>query len=261
MANISEEQKKELERRELLKMKQGIIEESEMIPQDGYAETPKLKGWAAVSNFFYHYKWFVLVGLFIAFFLAVTLVQIFTREKEDLYVLAISTTNKSGIYVKQVDIENALELYCPDFDGNGYVHVGVNVINLSKENGMNDYYDSEHYKFHSEIITGDSQLYVADEGINDILANIADGEIQFFADISAEYPELVLADGEGIQLNKTGFAEQARWQSCPDINGLYIRGEFENMVGNGEDAKEQRRRAQIVLKNIAEGNIVNPAED
>ena len=261
MANLSDEQKKELERRELLKMKQGLIEESEMIPQDGYVEIPKLTGRAAVSNFFYHYKWFVLVGAFVAFFLSVVLWQTFTKEKEDIYVLAISTTNKSGIYVKQADIETALERYCPDFDGNGYVHVGVNVINISTENGMSEMSDAENYKFHSEIITGDSQLYIADAGILDTLANIAEGEIQFFEDMSVQYPDAVLYEGQGLQLNTTGFEEQARWQSCPDIVGLYVRAEFDNMVGNDEDAKEQRRRAQIVFRNIAEGNIVNPAEE
>ena len=260
MANLSEEQKKELERRELLKMKQGIIEESEMIPQDGYVEIPKLTGWAAVSNFMYHYKWIVLVGVFVAFFLGVVLWQTFSREKEDLYVLAISTTNRSGIYVKQTDIETALERYCPDFDGNGYVHVGVNVINLSTENGMSQFSDAEHYKFDSEVITGDSQMYLADNGIIAMITELADGEIDFFMDMSAQYPDAALYEGQGLQLNATGFAEQARWQSCPDIVGLYVRDEYDNMIGNGEDAKEQRRRAQIVFRNIAEGNIVNPAE-
>lgn len=261
MANLSEEQKREMERRELLKLKQGMIEESEMIPQDGYIEIPKLTGWAAVANFFYHYKWFVIVGVFIAFFLGVALWQTFSKEKEDLYVIAISTTNKSGIYVKQTDIETALERYCPDFDGNGYVHVGVNVINISTENGMNEMSDAETYKFHSEIITGDSQLYIADVGILEKIANLADGEIQFFEDMSAQYPDAAFNEGSGLQLNATGFSEQARWQSCPDIVGLYVRAEYDNMVGNDDNAKEQRRRANIVFGNIAEGNIVNPAED
>lgn len=261
MAGLSEEQKKEMERRELLKLRQGIIEESEMIPQDGYVEIPKLKGWAAVSNFFYHYKWFVLAGLFIAFFVGVCVWQMVGREKEDLYVLVVSTTNESGIYLKQNDIEEALERYCPDFDGNGYVHVGVNVLNISTESGMSEFTDAEKYKFDSEVITGDSQMYVADSGILDTIANLANGEIEFFVDFSEEYPDASLCENVGLQLNTTDFTEYARWDSCPDMVGVYVRAEFENMVGNSEESQEQRRRALEVFKNIAEGNVVNPAKD
>lgn len=261
MAGLSEEQKKEMERRELLKLKQGIIDESEMIPQDGYVEIPKLTGWAAISNFFYHYKWFVLAGVFIAFFLGVCIWQMVGREKEDLYVLVVSTTNESGIYLKQNDIETALERYCPDFDGNGYVHVGVNVMNISTQSGMSEFTDAERYKFESEIITGDSQMYLTDSGILDEIAKIANGEIEFFVDFSEQYPDAALCEGQGLQLNTTDFIEYARWQSCPDMVGVYVRDEFENMVGNSADSQEQRRRALIVFQNIVEGNVVNPAEE
>lgn len=261
MAGLIEEQKQEMERRELLKLKQGIIEESEIIPQDGYAEIPKQTGWAAVSNFLYHYKWFILAGVFFAFFLGICIWQMVGREKEDLYVLVVSTTNQSGIYLKQDDIEEALERYCPDFDGNGYVHVGVNYMNISTENGMSELSDAAKYKFDSEIITGDSQMYLTDSGILETLANIGSGEIEFFADFSEEYPDAVLYEGVGLQLNTTDFIDYARWQSCPDIVGLYVRAEFENMIGNSEDSQEQRRRALVVFQNIVEGNVVNPAAE
>lgn len=260
MANLDEEQRRIQEHKELLKMKQGLIEESEIIPEDGYVEIPKLHGWAWVENFLYHNKWYVIVGLVVALAVGYMTWQMVTQEKEDLYVLAISTTNKSGIYTKQVDIEKALEMYCPDFDGNGYVHVGINFINLSTENGYNELTDSDRYKFISEIMTGDSQIFLSDEGIIDEINAAAEKEIQFFVDFSEEYPDAALYEGCGLQLNSTRWNTDARWESCPDIVGLYVRDEYENMTGNFEDSKEQRRRALEVFKNIAEGNVVNPAE-
>lgn len=257
--NLDDEQRRIAEKRELLKMRQGLTDDT-VTDRGARDEVVELHGWKKVENFFYHYKWFVVVGLFVSFIVGYMIFQTVTAEKEDLYVLAISTTNSSGIYVKQVDIETALERYCPDFDGNGYVHVAVNCINLSTENGPSEYTDSENYKFTSELFTGDSQMYLADSGIIELINTIAGEEIQFFAVKTDEYPDAVLYDGCGLQLNTTGFKDEARWQTCPDIVGLYVREEFESMTGNTDDAMEQRRRAQIVFGNIAQNNVVNPAE-
>ncbi len=257
-SEIKEEQDRVREKAELLKLRQGIIDESEMIPEDSPEVIEKPHGWKIVENFFYHYKWFVIGGLFAAVVLGYMIWQLVTKERYDLYVLAVSTQNASGIYAKQVDIEKALERYCPDFDNNGYVHVAINFINLSTENGVNEFTDSEQYKFSAEIMTGDSQIYIADSGIMDLIDNIAGYEIEYFKDFSEEFPDAALYDGCGLQLNTTGFKDKARWQSCPDMLGLYVRTEFENMTGNNKDAIEQRRRAEEVFRNIAENNIVNP---
>lgn len=258
MANLDEEQRRIQEYKELLKLKQGIIEESEIIPEDGYAEIPKLHGWKRVENFLYHNKWFVIIGVFAALVIGYMIYQTATKEREDLYVLAISTTNKSGIYTKQTDIEKALEKYCPDFDGNGYVHVGVNYMNLSTENGVSEITDADRYKFMAEIMTGDSQLFLSDTGIVDEINAAAEKEIQFFMDFSEEYPEAALFEGAGLQLNTTEWKTDARWETCPDIVMLFVRDEYENMTGNSEEAQKQRERAKIVYQNILEGNVVNP---
>ncbi len=250
------------EKRELLKLKQGIVEDSDIIEVDKPQEVIELHGMAKVENFFYHYKWYVIVIALVSLFVGYMIYDTVTKEKYDLYVLAVSTTNASGIYVKSFDLEEALEQYCPDFDGNGYVHVAVNAINLSTENGVSQYTDADSYKFSSEVITGDAQLYLADEGILDVIAEMAnDEELQYFIDISDKYPDAQLHDGVGLQLNSTNFIEAARWQSCPDMVGIYVRGYYADSTGNTEEAKIQRERAQVVLDNIANGNIVNPPEE
>lgn len=264
MANNKESEQERLlrEKRELLKLKQGIVEDSDIIEVDKPQEIPELHGWKKVENFFYHNKWYVIVGVLAALVIGYMTYDTLTQEKEDLYVIAVSTTNASGIYVKQFDIEEAIERYCPDFDGNGYVHVGVNFINLSTENGANQFTDSDSFKFSAEVITGDGQLFLSDEGIVAKIAEMAnDDEIQFFMDFSEKYPDAALYENVGLQLNTTGFNEFARWESCPDIVGLYVRGEYKDMTGNDEDAKLRRERALEVYHNIATGNVVNPPAD
>lgn len=261
--NFDEEQKALQEKREILKLKQGIIdvEDSEIIEEHSREPYEELHGVKKVENFFYHYKVPFIVITLAALAIGYMIFETVTREREDLYVLAISTTNESGIYAKQFDIEKALEQYCPDFDGNGYVHVAVNCINLSKEVGVSQYADSENYKFTSELFTGDGQLYLTDEGIMPLINEVANNEVDFFIDFTDSYPDATLYEGRGLQLNTTTFTEAARWTSCPDMVGIYIRNEFVDMTGNTEDAKIQRERAKEVFNNIATGNIVNPAKE
>ena len=84
------------EKRELLKLKQGIISESEVIEQDVHEQPEKQTVAKKIDNFFFRNKWFVAVGAFFAavgFFLVY---QAVTREQPDLTViLAVSDTSKA----------------------------------------------------------------------------------------------------------------------------------------------------------------------
>ena len=275
---IEEQQRQQREKAELLKLRQGIIEESEEIPEDEPPKYEKPKGWKAVENFFYHYKWRLIGSIFAVALISFMVVQTVTRQKNALYVLVIANSSSDGFYAKTADIEVALERYCPDFDGNGYVHVGVNYIDLSSRGGMSEYSDAQLDKFSAELFTGDSQLFLSDRQIINLINSYTDtsdnvaeeiteesatAEVpmhsEFFRDLSEEFPDAVLYQNVGVQLNSTGFTDQAKWKSCPDTIGLYLRNEFQtDMTGNGDRAKEQRRRAEIVLDNIVNNNVVNP---
>ncbi len=256
--NSDEERRLADERRELLKMKQGLIEESELIPQDGYIKPEKPRGWKRVENFFYQYKWILGVVIFGVVVAAILIVQLVTKEREDLYVLCIATDSRDGFYLKQDDIERTLEKYCPDFDNNGYVHVGVHYLDLDEKNKNTQLYDADIIKFQAELMTGDSQMYLSDTGIISLMAQAVGEEIQFFKDLSDEYPDAALYEGCGLPLTDTGFTVLARWESCPDTVGIYVRNEYENMTGNGKDSAEQRERALVVFRNILENNVVSP---
>ena len=154
------------EKRELLKLKQGIIEESDIIEQDVHEQPEEQTTVKKIDNFFYRNKWFVVVGVFFAALVAFFTYQIITREDPDLTVmLVISDTDKApGLYQKVNDIELALEQYCPDYDNNGYVHVAVYFIDLTKSSDS-QYVQSNTAKFYGEIQRGVAELYICDEDI------------------------------------------------------------------------------------------------
>ena len=59
---IEEQQRQQREKAELLKLRQGLIDESDEIPEDEPPKFEKPTGAKAVENFFYHYKW-RLIGI------------------------------------------------------------------------------------------------------------------------------------------------------------------------------------------------------
>lgn len=256
----NDEQRLLQERRELLKLKQGLIEESEIIPQDEPEEQPKLTGVKAVENFFYHYKWHVVAITFFVVVFGYMFIQTITREKSDLNVAVISSSVESGIYPKLSDIEKTLEKYCPDFDDNGYVHVQVNYIDLNTAGGDVQYIDTNRQKFQStELFGGESQMWLCDYGVIEELYSAYE-KIDFFVDFNEEFPDAVLIDNEGLVLSSMDFTEYARWSTCPDNIAVYVRDVFENMTANGKQAQEQRERALTVFRNLASGNVVNTDE-
>ena len=255
-------QREREERIALLKMKQGIIEESELIPENEHVEKPTLRGWAKFANFFYHNKAFILLGTFFAFVITVLTVQIVTKEKDDLYVLAIAFDAESEIGWRTDDLKRTLEMYCPDFDGNGKVHVTVNYIDRTAEEIVSQYDQAQAQKLTLELMAASAQFIIADEGLIDWLGGEDGSEAidpkKFFVVQSDLCSEDMLFEGVGVRMNSTDFAEQARWESCPDNVILLVRAELNNGQSSVKTNARNRERAMTVLQNIVDGNVINP---
>lgn len=259
----AEKAKREREERiELLKMKQGLIEESELIPENEHIETPKLHGRARFANFFYHNKAFILLGAFFAAVITVPAVQTATKEKDDLYVLAIAFEEDSEIGWRTRDLESALEKYCPDFDGNGKVHVTVNFIDRTSDEILSEYEQAQAQKLTAEFMSASSQFIIADEKlINWIGGDQKENALDYkrvFLDQTDICSEDMLFNGCGIRINRTGLADEARWKNCPDNVVILVRDELNNGSGSVKTNARNRERAMIVLRNILDDNIVNP---
>lgn len=249
------------ERVELLKMKQGIIEESEAIPETGYVKVAKPRGWAAISNFFYHNKWTIFISAFALFVVTILVVQLVTREKADLYVLVVAIDEKSEMAWHTSGIESALERYCPDFDGNGKVHVTVDFIDLTSQNTLSQYDMAQEQKFTAEFSNADAQLIITDEKFFDRMF-VKEGDAltpeKVFLDQTELCTEEMLFGSYGVRLNKTDCAKDANWTRCPDNVMILVRDEMNNGVANSKKTAVSRERAMIVLRNILDGNVVNP---
>lgn len=247
------------ERIELLKMKQGLIEESELIPDTGYAEISAPRGGKRLTNFIYRNKPFIVIGAIIVFVFVFCLYQFITREKVDLYVLTISRTEDSEIGWHALDLERALEEYCPDFDENGKVNVEVAHVNLKFDEANSQQEGAEMERFRSHLSLARAQLIITEDAFLDYLYKSGYSK-DFFVYKPNDCPEDMLYGDVGIRMNLTAFAKEARWGTCPDNVVFLVRNELNNRQGSVKRNAMFRERTLTVLQNILDDNIINPPE-
>lgn len=241
------------DKRELLKLKQGLIEESETIREE---EKPvyELHGRKRVANFFYHYKWHVIVG---AFFLAVVGFFLYDLLKDDVGDLRILVVAKdhdvaANVGYKTHDLELAFEQYCPDFDNNGYVHVDVYNIDLS-ENIQADYMLGNVTKLTGEIGYGEAQMYLLDTPALESITT--DGDLSGFVNLEERYPDCPQADGVFYHFKGSEIAALSGYvEACPEDLFLVIRKVGER-TANRDRAEKAQRRALEVMDNIVNTNL------
>ena len=247
------------DKRELLKLKQGLIEESETIkelPRGGSANY-EVKGFGKkLSNFFYHYKWYVIAIAFFVITASFLVYSMLSKENGDIRILIFASDPEitSSLYFKTEDISVAFEQYASDYDKNGYIHAEAFYINLNPNQDSN-YYLANQTKLTSEIGLGIAQMYMGDK--EELLAFLGDEEEKdIYEDLSVLYPDCpYIVDKYYYQIKGSPFAEAAMYmESCPENLYIVVRnGEFHGYLSYTDEMAENHRRALEVMDHIVNG--------
>lgn len=252
------------DKRELLKLKQGIITESDIIKEEGAAADKvhyEVKGFKnKLINFLYLYKWQMIVIIFFAVIISFLVYTTVSKEKADIRVLIFSGEQEiSGVlYYKTHDIELALEQYTPDFDGNDSVHADTYYIDMYPgQDGT--YHTISQTKLMSEVGMAAAQIYIADRAqLTTILGD--QEESKGFEDLSALYPDNPqVVDKYYYKVKGSPFAETALYvEACPDDLYIAVRSnEFSGYAKVDDSILENHRKALEVLDNIVNDNKVS----
>lgn len=226
---------------------------------DIVAASPVLR---RLDNFWYHYKWTVIVVAFFVTVGVVMLVQMINKPRYDTSVAFGSPylmTNE-----ERASFENLLNTVCPeDFDGNGEKSVNLVVYHIyskeeieseeeafaamTDENGETDNFQinikfnqDEYSNFQHFVMTGETSVCFLSPYLYDSL--LQGGRLKPLSEIYTEgtLPAGARADGCGIDLRETDFytyhpAAQVMPENTilcvliPPITGrVSEEGEFEN---------------------------------
>lgn len=115
-----------------------------------------------LDNFWYHYKWHVLVGLFIVIFLIVAVGQMVNKEKVDAYVMYAGPTSFMPSEIDEM--QKAFKEIMPDLNGDGKKIVEfINIVYMNDEdiekNKKQAEIDGVEYKPDLEFIAQQKQKY------------------------------------------------------------------------------------------------------
>ncbi len=186
------------EKKELIRLKQGIIEESEIIP-----ETPEavvvLSPWKKFTNFIYHNKWWLGIGIVIAAILSFLIYDLVTKPNPDIIVLVICDNYAVG---EDSNLQEYIEGFSDDFNGNGKVLASVYYIPIT-DNEFGNYGRGVDTNLTTQLQSADGVIVIGGQKLLDTL-----GDQEIFADIREIVPESEHIKNGLFRLKDTKFAEK-----------------------------------------------------
>ncbi len=231
------------DRRELLMMKQDPEKYEDncfRAAKEKYAK-PVTKA----DDFFYCFKWVLLLAGVAAVLVIFVVLQSKNVETEDLRVLLISCDHPFGEY--EEPLKGILGKRCPDVNGNGKADIAVQTVDLTTR-GTGDESDiAESEKLVDELRGADAQMVISDEEFYDYANSGSGDEGDFFVDLSGEFPEEVLFKGCGLRVGKL-----LKDSALPDNLIIYVRAELPGL-NNTKQAEECRTRALEIIRAFNSG--------
>ncbi|MCL2698602.1 MAG: hypothetical protein FWE74_11060 [Oscillospiraceae bacterium] len=244
------------DKRELLKLKQGLIEDSEVIKREE-PEKIVLHGKKKVENFFYHYKVHVLMVVFFTVIGSFFIIEAARNKRADIRFLIVATSIDASIItsVHYEDIGKAIEMFTPNFDNNSYVYAEAFPVNVNR--GLHgESFVANQTKLFAEIQLGVTRIVIGDRGaFEHILGETEFGLEDVFVNLSELYPgNQDIIDGIFFKVKDSIIAHEAGINYiCPD--DFYIAVLDLNRTKN--DQERAHIRSLEVIDNIITGNVIN----
>ena len=196
------EKKLREEKIELIRMKQGEIEESELIPQ-GEEISDKLSFGKKISNFFYHNKLWLILGSLCAA-LAIFLIHDFvTKDNPDVIIMYIDDNIDIGC---NPELNTYLEKLCGDVNGDGKTIASVYYIPYSGSE-YKDYNNGVTTKLMAEMQSADAMIVISGKCAENAISPEATLE-----NLESRFPDNPHIKNYGFYLKDTDFAEKIGYE-------------------------------------------------
>ncbi len=189
----------EQERLELIKLKQNVIEESEIIPETSEEEI-KLSFWGKIKNFFYHSKWWLGMAVILVVLAVVLISSLLKRPRPDMIVLFVGENQTVG---EESGLSDYIGQFAQDFNNNGEVFVNVYYIPYSEDEQKN-YSNGVDTKITAEFQSGEAVIVIGNDKIGEVV-----NPDDVFVDLTEIYPENKnIKDKYKFMLDGTDFAQR-----------------------------------------------------
>lgn len=215
----------------------GQVQNTEKLDGDSISLTGKSKLLSRLDNFWFHYKWPVIIGAFFLIVFIIGLVQILGRTDNDAAVAFAGPA-----YISPNDcaaIENELSKILPeDYTGDGKKIVKFSSFTVYYENDLEgkdtssiDLSQNSTNKGNYEdyVSSGECSIYFVGKNFYDNF--VTHNRVQSMSDIFGEnLPEGITADGYGVRLGDLPIYQLDAFRVMPEdtyvcLTRPYIYGE------------------------------------
>lgn len=186
------------ERIELMRLKQGLVEESETIHEEKEEEI-KLSFGKKITNFIYHSKWWLGFGIFFIGLGAFLAYDLLSKPNPDMVILMLCDNNSAGT---SPFLEEYFTEYGEDSNGNGKVLVNVYYIPYCDDDYQN-YINGVSVKLTTYLNSADAVMVIGNQKTVDDLLPAEENLV----DLSAIYPDDPHVKDYFYYIKDTKFAE------------------------------------------------------
>ncbi len=221
---------------ELMKLRQGVIESSDVIKEE-HSEPVKLTVGQKISGAWYRSKWLIIFIVVMVFACLYIIYDSVTAERPDFTVLAISSD--TAMYYRTVELEEFMETYCDDVNGDGEVNVLIYNITTNYEDPNSA--TAAQAQIMSQLQSGENVIIISDAD--------TDFEMTDFREI---YPDSDRFTENGLLLNCALTREKLKWEAMPDTLYIGIRSPARLLSASKEDMQEEIDKAMPAFERIVE---------
>lgn len=189
------------ERIELMRLKQGIVEEKDSILYEAPVEEKKRSFWKKIGDFFYHNKWWLIITTCIVGIFTFLTVDYIMQVRPDMIVMVL--TDDEAMQFSGERISDYFEQFIEDENGDGKVTVAVYPIPVNDSIGEDDYYTGNGTKLSTQFQMGEAVMLITDAKANQYI--YAD---EHLVDLEELFPDCKNIRDKGFYLRNTDFMER-----------------------------------------------------
>lgn len=210
--------KLEEEKIELLKIKQGIIKESDILDLSS-DEKKHYNLWQKFKNFIYHNKWWLGIFSFFILIAAFLIYDKVTTVKADINVLLLS--NDTDLYSHYKSMCDVFDSYVDDYNDDEKQYVNIIYIPISDDESENTQslygYDNNLTNLSTQFQLGETMMIIADSKSSDLIQ-----PENTLENLEVYFPDCPYVKGYGLYLKDTKFAELIGYEENTVPDDLYI---------------------------------------
>ncbi len=236
------------EKIELVKLKSGVIDESEIIKEEA-PEVIKLSKIEWIKNFWWHNKIVIILVVFAIAVVSYITYDSLSRVKPDIKIMM---TVNNGLVNRMEEVADYFEKFCPDINGDG--EVNVQILSAPLTDNTDDYVQIQQYQevYLANMQTGEIIFILTDDKTDTDIYNDNESD-NLLSDVSADFTDNEFVTNKGLYLKGDYIEDMFKYHTdYPQDIYLGLREPIKTLKDSKEDMQKNYDIAYKIFKAVAE---------